>query len=74
MAHINPRLTYQASKDEDTWHRRFKSKSIEIDYRWVHGLRVSPPVIADHEGEIVIVGGMHCYTLAHHYDATRTPL
>ncbi|MBZ9894516.1 MULTISPECIES: hypothetical protein [unclassified Mesorhizobium] len=63
MADIHPKLTYQATRDKDPWHVQYKSKSIEIGYRWVHGLRVSPPVIAEHEGEIVIVGGMHRYHL-----------
>lgn len=31
--------------------------------------RVSRPVIAEHEGEIVIVGGMDCY----HLDTITTP-
>lgn len=73
VADVHPKLTYQATRDKDPWHRRYKSKSIEIGYRWVHGLRVSPPVIAEHEGEIVIVGGMHRYHLAHHYGAKRMP-
>jgi hypothetical protein len=70
---VDKKLTYAASRDKSPWHRRYKSKSCEIAYRWLHGRPVTPPLIREIEGQIHIEGGTHRFHLAKHYGSTRMP-
>ncbi|WP_210879849.1 hypothetical protein [Roseovarius autotrophicus] len=70
---VNCRLTQASSRDKDPWHRRYKWKSCGIACRWLHGNGVTPPLLAEFQGQIHIAGGMHRFHLAKHYGTTCMP-
>jgi len=73
IADVHQKLTYNASRDKDPWHKKYKSKSCRTAYRWVHGLSVTPPIIRRFQDQIHIDGGMHRYHLAQTYQTLRMP-
>lgn len=73
ITEVNGKLTHIASRDKDPWHRFYKRKSCGIAYRWVHGNGVTPPLICAVQDQINIVGGMHRFHLAKHYETVRMP-
>lgn len=73
VAEVHARLTYASDRDVGPWHRRYKSKTCGIAYRWVHKRAVTPPVLVECERQVHIGGGMHRYHLARHYGTARMP-
>ncbi|MDX0164400.1 hypothetical protein GOC43_21340 [Sinorhizobium meliloti] len=73
IADVHQKLTYNASRNKDPWHKKYKSKSCKTAYRWVNGLPVTPPLIRRFQDQIHIDGGMHRYHLAESYGTTRMP-
>lgn len=67
------KLTYASSRAHDPWHEGFRRKTSKTAYRWQNRLPVTPPLIADFEESIHIVGGMHRFHLAAASKVNRMP-
>ena len=74
MAEVVTKLTFASTRKDDPWTGTYRTKTAKTAYRWFNGLRVTPPLIGLHEGELNIGGGLHRFHLAKHYGATRIPL
>lgn len=74
MAEVVTKLTFASTRKDDPWTGTYRIKTVKTAYRWFNGLRVTPPLIGLHEGQLNIVGGLHRFHLAKHYGATRIPL
>ncbi|WP_162895117.1 hypothetical protein [Rhizobium terrae] len=73
VADVHEKLTYQSSRDKDSWDEQYRGRSLGTAFRWLNGLPVTPPLIARVGDEIAIVGGNHRYHLAHYYQTKRMP-
>ncbi len=70
---VDRKLAKGASRVKEPWHPTYKWKSCGIAYRWVKGLGVTPPLLGESKGAILIVGGMHRFHLAKHYGTKSMP-
>jgi len=73
VADVHPKLTYQSSRDKDSWDEEYRGRSLGTAFRWLNGLPVTPPLITRIGDEIAISGGNHRYHLAHYYETKRMP-
>lgn len=73
VAEVNSLLTFNASRSDHPWHKRYKRKSCGIVYRWSLGRGVTPPLIRTVQNQIHIDGGMHRFHLAKHYGSKCMP-
>lgn len=73
VAEVDSLLTFNSSRCEHPWHEKYKHKSCGIAFRWLHGDRVTPPLIQKIQNQIQIDGGMHRFHLAKYYRTKRMP-
>jgi hypothetical protein len=59
--------------EADPWLQTYRSKTAVIAFRWCHGLPVTPPLIAVHDGKLVVAGGNHRLRYANFCRADRIP-
>ena len=73
VSDVDGKLTFATGRDKDPWHKRYKTQSCGIAYRWHHGRAVTPPLLVECEGQVHIAGEMHRYHLAKHYGSSSMP-
>lgn len=74
VGELHGALQHGSGRDKDPWSKRYRDKTAVIAYRWAEGLAVTPPLIRQWKGEIVVAGGMHRLHLARHYGAQSMPV